>query len=316
MKVYDQLSKRDKIIFHLSIWIFIIVFSLLFDENSETAGNTIVAFLMTGLFTLEMVFVIRYFIKKSKNKKQVHSTEKNYSYENEQHVNRREEKKVFDFSHYGDPTVANGKWIRKFRYKRDFKLPDNLNVTNIEYQIHYEIKDDKVFFIANPDKDNEFIFEVTDPEVAASIKEYANVEDIDIHIGFINANIENKFAKIKIAFYRSIDIENSEYVTSIDAKLVNVDKFDDETYRQDRINYLKVGDVLYLKEDEEYKTGFGVTDQQGYTVGELAKRTVIKIEEYVDSQVCIAKVKEVMNEENGLSTIITTLNFIDPRFDR
>src|SRR5690554_328187 len=115
MKAYDQLSKRDKMIFHLSIWAFIIIFSLLFDENSETAGNTIVAFLMTGLFTLEIVFVIRYFMKKSKMKINTNTS-------NNQSI--IEKKEYRDFSLYGDPEIVDGKWIRKFRYKRDFKLPE------------------------------------------------------------------------------------------------------------------------------------------------------------------------------------------------
>jgi hypothetical protein len=276
----------------------------LFDENSETAGNTIVAFLMTGLFTLEMVFVIRYFMKKSKVKIKTNTSNNQTIIEN---------KEYRDFSLYGDPEIVDGKWIRKFRYKRAFKLHEEHSYDDVEYKLFYEINEDKVYFIANPNKENEIYIEVTDPEVASSIREFDVVDDVDIHIGFLNINLINKTAKIKIAFYRSIDIDTSEFVTKIEAKLIKTTKHDDGESRQDHLLDVDEGDFVFIEEDDDATEGFVITNKSGYTIGELSRRDVNRMNDYIDSWPCIIKVKEEITDDEDNMSLLLEFNFVDPR---
>jgi lipocalin len=309
MRIYDQLSKRDKVIFHFSIWVFIIVFSYLFDENIDTAANTIVAFLMTGLFIVETIFVVRYFMKKSSSSK----NDNKISYQNDSKHNANDTPKEYvDFSLYGDPEIVDGKWVRKFRYKREFKLPEDHNYDNVEYKLFYEINEDKVFFVANPNKENEIYIEVTDPEVSASIREFDVVEDVDIHIGFLNVNLINKTAKIKIAFYRSIDIDASEFVKKIEAKLIKTAKHDDGESRQDHLLDVNEGDYVILEEDDNASEGFVITNDRGYIIGELSKRDINKMDDYIDSWPCIIRVKEEITDGDNMSLLLE-FNFVDPR---
>ncbi|MFW5983486.1 MAG: hypothetical protein ACOCQ4_03210 [bacterium] len=105
---------------------------------------------------------------------------------------------------------------------------------------------------------------------------------------------ENALIEIALAFYKYIDLENSQKTKMINAKISNDYNKEEYVGRLSALEDLKVNDILEIEED--YDDGYLLLDNTYNEVGRLDKNASAKLDELSDNRYVICKVDEIGNE--------------------
>ena len=284
-KWYSQLKKRENVLI-VSILISIVSFFVIGASGEDSnIGFWIITWLASG--TLGIIFLIfEYQIRKSAGKqntsKQLKETQDNNydispigSEENKEEITNIK-KATESNKKFNACSEYNGvKYALKYFYRENLCFVENIEKVKLD--------DNHITFHLEPD--NEY-----DPNTIAvyasgmriGLMYKGNCRDIIVRCiknrkyevsGFIcKLDAENNQIAVKVGFFTPLDYRVS-FTTAI-IKTSKKDIYDNK--RQDNVDCLNEGDVVYFSEDYESE-GLLVTDEYGNELGEISESASEKI---------------------------------------
>lgn len=309
---YNQLKKRA--IVHIILVLINVVSFFIIGASDENAniGFFAISWLTTGMFEIVfLIFEAQLRLHKTKPLKADPPTKCEKSenvittttvqqncvetdVEKTQKASSSESKK--DFHLY---TEHNGvKYALKYVYRENLCFVENIDKVTLEdNDITYHLESDNKY---DP---NTIAVYVGDTRIGLMYK--GNCRDIITKClrngkyevsGFIcKLDIENNQIAIKVGFFMPIESRKS-FTTSI-IKTSKKDMFDNR--RQDNVDCLNEGDLVYFSEDYE-SDGLLVTDEYGNELGEISESATEKINDdtkYIDKIIGI--VEEISYNDSG-----------------
>jgi len=279
MKYYDNMSKKQKTIFHLIVLGVMTLIYILVDPNDDTTLTTIASFIFTILFIIEIVIFVKYNLEKKKVKKQKYI----------------EDNKPKFIKFYDSVPYNHENWLRVFGYKREFKVSEMANIESINNKgLKLDFKQSELLIYHN----DALIGKLTDNDLIGHLNRYWDDETFQVLPVLQEVGFKSRIAKLQVNFFNQITLYDNPKVKVVVTKLIKVDE------TQNIIESMKNGAYLKIYKDDEINNRIYVTDNVGNTLGDVKKEIAKLVDEYFDSGYVIAKLKEVIDEVDHTDALV------------
>ncbi|MDD3128752.1 MAG: hypothetical protein PHW21_00085 [Candidatus Izemoplasmatales bacterium] len=210
-------------------------------------------------------------------------------------------------------------YILKWKYNIDLALPQNFSVIKPGNQ-------DNLIFNEEPNneydeetialyKDKSLLGYLYKGNIRDMVKKYFFKSKDYKPVMIINkVDEENKSIEVALAFYKYIDLDNSNKVKTIETKIYN--NYDKEEYeeRLDAQLDLEINDILIVEEDS-YE-GYVLLDSQYNELGKVNEKVEEEIDYFIEfkSGYITCKVKNIEEDDFGKPKVNISIYLIDKNF--
>lgn len=294
MKHYNNMSKKQKTIFHLVVLSIMALIFIFVDPTDDTTVSTTASLIFTALLIIEIVILVKYNKNKKKTLKMIgpDNTEKQHLFQKTESTATLKKEYV---NFYESAPYHHENWLRIFGYKKTLNLDDSFRLeitTNKGVEIDF--KDSELLVQIN----GQLIGKLNDEDLIGHLNSYWNDEEYDVVLVINGINYITRKGNVQVNFYKKIQFEDNPKVKIVETKLTKVDE------SQGLIESLDKGSYLKVYQDDEKSSRFYVTNQYGHTLGDVKRDVAKLVEEYFDSGFVIVQLKEVINEVDHTDAIV------------
>ncbi len=294
MMHYSKWPKIVKVLFHIIMWIFIILLGAIFAGATNDTTKTIISFIYIGFLGLEIAAIV---IDVNERKKK--NILRNSNIEKDNKSTQEYSKKsglLKDYENFFERAPYHREnWLRIFGYKRDFKLDEAFN---FQFTSSREIEIDFIDAELHISINGILIGKMNDNDLVGHLNKYWDDKDYDVLAVMQEINYSNRTGKIQINFYHKIQLEDNPKVQIVESRLIKVE----ENYKE--IDKCKPGDFLKVYRKDKTLMTFYVTDQYGNTLGTCKKDVSKLINEYFENGFVIVQMKETIDQASYVDAIL------------